>query len=146
MAKDFCEVCGLQDQQSDNAGHERVRVTCARCGTFEWEPRAPKPTPVAVDRQVKLSAFFRELNAVGVVPLLQAGLIQQVERRARPRLRDRALRALTAIIQRSDTILSARFKFLTPFGLRLSHTVQIKKSCVSSWGFWTATNSLKSRA
>ena len=99
MATDYCEVCGLQDQQSDGAGHGRVRVTCERCGTFEWAPGAPKPMPVTNGRLVKLSAFVREQNSVDIIPFLGAELIQQVERRPCPRLRDRALRALAAIVQ-----------------------------------------------
>jgi hypothetical protein len=133
MVSDYCEVCGLQDQQSNNAGHKRVRVTCVRCGTFEWEPGAPKPTPVPIDRQVKLSAFVREQNAVGVVPFLQADLIQQVERRARPRLRDRALRALAAIVQEVGYDLVSTFQISNNNILRIqavSHSADQEELCV----------------
>jgi hypothetical protein len=99
VPKEFCQVCSLQDQQSDNAGPGRLRFTCARCGDFEWEPSAPTPTPITSGRQVKLSAFVREQNAVGIISLLRAELIQEIERRALPRLRDRALRALAVIVQ-----------------------------------------------
>jgi hypothetical protein len=51
----------------------------------------------------------REQNAVGIDPLLRAELIQEVERRARPRLRDRALRALAAMIQEVGYELSTTF-------------------------------------
>jgi hypothetical protein len=99
MAYDFCEICGLANQQSVNAGERGVRVTCARCGTFDWEPRPPRLTPITREQQVKLSALVREQNAVGLVPILNAELIKKVNSRAQPRLRDRALRALAAIIQ-----------------------------------------------
>jgi hypothetical protein len=99
MTYDLCEICGLPNQQSVNAGERGVRVTCARCGTFDWEPRAPRLTPITREQQVKLSALVREQNAVGLVPILNAELIKKVNSRARPRLRDRALRALAAIVQ-----------------------------------------------
>jgi hypothetical protein len=99
MARDYCEICALADQQSANVGEGRVRVTCARCGTFDWEPLATRVTPITSEQQVKLSALIREQNAAGLVPILNAELIKQVNSRVRPRLRDRALRALAAIIQ-----------------------------------------------
>jgi hypothetical protein len=99
VAFDECEICRLPDQTSENAGPQRLRVTCERCGTFEWEPHVPRLTPETSSRQVMLSAFVREQNAVGITPFLQAGVVHQVERRRRPRLRDRALRALAAMVQ-----------------------------------------------
>jgi hypothetical protein len=57
MAIDYCEVCGLQDQKSDGAGDRRVRVTCERCGTFDWEPGASKPTPVTSERPISYRAL-----------------------------------------------------------------------------------------
>lgn len=96
---DYCQICGLQGQWSTNAGDGRVRVRCARCGDFEWEPLIPWPTPIRAARQVNLSAFVREQNAAGIVPLLNNELIKQVEIRSRPALRDRALRALSAMVQ-----------------------------------------------
>ena len=133
MAKDFCAVCSLQDQQSYDAEHGRVRVTCARCGTFEWDPRVPRPTPVTSGRQVRLSAFVREQNAGGVVPFLQADLIQQVERRACPRLRDRALRALAAIVQQVGYDLVSTFQISNNDILRIqavSHSADQEELCV----------------
>jgi len=99
MATDCCEVCGLEDQQSENAGPNRVRVTCARCGTFEWEPIAATARPVTDAGRVKLSAFVREQNAAGIAPLLVPTVLQQVDARPLPRLRDRALRALAAMVE-----------------------------------------------
>jgi hypothetical protein len=99
MATDRCEVCGLNDQQSDNAGSfHRVRVVCTRCGTFEWEP-ATTVGPVTDAGRVKISAFVREQNAAGVVPILMPSVLLQVEQRPLPRLRDRALRALAAMVE-----------------------------------------------
>lgn len=95
----YCEVCGQSGQHSENAGAERVRVTCERCGTFEWQPFAQKWTPLTDDQRVNLSALIREQNAVGIFPFLQAEAIQQIVRKSRPRLRERALLALAAIVQ-----------------------------------------------
>ncbi len=61
------------------------------------------------DRRVKLSAFVREQNAISIVPTLTADLIRQVERHSLPRLRDRALRALTAIVQEVGYDLASMF-------------------------------------
>ena len=97
MPVDYCQVCKRPDQESENAGGNRVRVRCQRCGTFEWEPL--QFTPPAKGDWVKLSAFVRDQNAAGIVPLLQADLIQQVESRPLPRLIDRAYRALTAMFR-----------------------------------------------
>ena len=108
MDTDFCEVCGLQGQQSQNAG-QHVRVTCQRCGTFEWEPGAPQAMPVTNSRRVKLSAFVREQNTAGITPFLHAEMVRQVERQAMPRLRDRALRALAAMVQEVGYDLSSTF-------------------------------------
>jgi len=109
MATDYCEICLLEDQPSESAGGQRVRVTCKRCGTFEWEPFASMATPVTDGRRVRLSAFVREQNAVGIVPFLHAALIQRVERQALPRLRDRALRALAVMVQEVGYDLSSTF-------------------------------------
>ena len=46
-----------------------------------------------------LSAFVREQNAIGITPFLRADVVQQIERRPRPRLRDRALCALAAMVE-----------------------------------------------
>jgi hypothetical protein len=100
LTQDHCEICGLADQQSASAGEGRVRVTCARCGTFDWEPNTPRLAPITGERQVKLSALVREQNAAGSVPFLNSELIKQIDLRSRPRLRDRALRALAAMVQK----------------------------------------------
>lgn len=100
MATDYCEICGLEDQQSENAGSfHRVRVTCVRCGTFDWEPPTTTVKSAATAARTKFSAFVREQNAAGIVPFLSPLVLQQVERQPLPRLRDRALRALAAIVQ-----------------------------------------------
>jgi hypothetical protein len=115
---DYCEVCGLPDQQSQNAGSDRVRVTCERCGTFEWRPPAQPWTPMTGDQKVNLSAFIREQNAVGIVPFLQAEGIQQIVRRKRPRLRDRALLALAAIVQEVGYELHKTVTFSNTFQIQ----------------------------
>ncbi len=100
MPTDRCLICDLADQQSDNAGDQRVRVNCERCGTFIYQVRDAVASPsMANEGKVNLSAFVREQNAVGIVPLLTAELMDQVKRRRRPRLRDRASRALAAKVQ-----------------------------------------------
>jgi hypothetical protein len=110
MATDYCEVCGLEDQKSDNSGtFNRVRVTCARCGTFEWEPATTVAKPETVAAQVKLSAFVREQNAAGIIPFLGPLVLQQVEQRRIPRLRDRALRALAAMVEEVGYDLTSTF-------------------------------------
>jgi hypothetical protein len=116
---DYCQVCGLQEQQSENAGKERVRVTCERCGTFEWEPpRVQKWPPLMDDQKVILSAFIREQKAVGIVPFLQAEAIQQIVRRKRPRLRDRALLALAAIVHKVGYQLDKTITFSNTFRIQ----------------------------
>ncbi len=111
MATDHCEICGLREQSSENAGSsQRVRVTCKRCGTFDWEPMTfRKPPPMTSSRQVKLSAFVREQNAISIIPFLSADLVRQVEHQPLPRLRDRALRALTAIVHDVGYDLASMF-------------------------------------
>jgi hypothetical protein len=99
MATDYCEICRLEDQQSENAGPNRVRVVCKRCGTYEWEPPAAATRSITGAGRVKLAAFVREENAVGIAPFLALPIIQQVEQRPLPRLRDRALRALAAMVE-----------------------------------------------
>jgi hypothetical protein len=112
MATDHCEICGLADQKSDNAGSpNRVRVTCARCGTFEWEPPATVPKPATEAGKIKLSAFVREQNGAGIVPFLAPLVLQQVERRPIPRLRDRALRALAAMVDEIGYDPNSTFSF-----------------------------------
>lgn len=109
MPTDYCRICGLEGQGSENAGTLRhVRVTCARCGTFEWDPTAPWPQGTK-DRKVKLSAFVREQNAVEIVPFLESELIQQVENRRPPRLRDRANLALTRIVAKVGYTLRSSY-------------------------------------
>ena len=104
-------ICELRGQSSDNGGPpQRVRVTCVRCGTFEWEPSTfAWATPEANKSQVKLSAFVREQNVAGIFPFLTANLLREVEQQPLPRLRDRALRALTAIIEEVGYSLTGIF-------------------------------------
>ena len=108
MSMDECLICDLAGQQSDNAGHPRqVRVTCDRCGTFSWEaPEAVLARPTTNEGKVNLSAYVREQNAVGIVPLLTAEVMEEVKRRRRPRLRDRASRVLAAIADAVGSDLS----------------------------------------
>jgi len=99
LTTDYCEICKRPEQQSGTAGDRRVRINCERCGEFEWEPppffrEGPQPR----DGWVKVSAFVREQNAVGIIPFLEAELVLQIEGRQLPRLRDRAQRALAAIV------------------------------------------------
>lgn len=108
-ATDYCQICGLVGQRSAHAADNRVRVSCNRCGDFEWAPLVPWPTPIRATRQVNLSAFVREQNAVGIVPFLNNELIKKVESRTRPPLRDRALRALAAIVQEIGYDLNTTF-------------------------------------
>jgi hypothetical protein len=110
-ARDFCEICGLKDQPSINAGADRVRVTCSRCGDFEWEPRARKPLPVMAGRREKLSAFIREQNTAGITPLVSAPLIRQVEQRPIPKLRDRAMRGLATLVAKTGFDSRSTFSF-----------------------------------
>jgi hypothetical protein len=111
MATDSCKICELQGQQSDNAGHDRIRIICNRCGTFEWAPLASRSSPATTGARVKLSAFVREQNAAGIVPFFGAELIRQVDQRALPRLRDRAQRALAAMVQEVGYDSHSTFSF-----------------------------------
>src|SRR5277367_1296076 len=101
MPKDACFICGLENQKSENAGKfAQVRVDCERCGTFVWEASdalARLGQPKTNDEKVNLSAVVREQNAVGITPLVTAELMELVKRRPRPRLRDRAMRALARL-------------------------------------------------
>jgi hypothetical protein len=96
-AADHCQLCLLMEQKYENAGRHCVKVTCERCGTFIWDSRVPRPATIG--HQVRLSAFTRDQNAVGIVPFLSAELVKQIERMPFPRLRERSLRALAAMVQ-----------------------------------------------
>jgi hypothetical protein len=98
LDQDYCEVCKLMGQKSAHAGPRGVRVTCKRCGTFTWNPLVFHPSPETREQQVRLSAFIQDQNAAGIEPHLTAELVKQVERIPIPRLRERSLRALAAMV------------------------------------------------
>lgn len=142
IATDYCEACGLEGQRSQNAGPaQRVRVTCKRCGTFEWEPIAAfMARPVTSGRRVRLSAFVREQNAAGITPLLRPEVIRQVERRPLPRLQDRALRALSAMVREVDMNYPRRSLSLICCAFMPNRTVRTTRTylCFSkSWDAYT---------
>ena len=112
MDTDQCVVCGLANQQSENADFpNHVSVTCERCGNFKWEPATTVVRPVTDAGRVKLPAFIREQNAAGSVPFLTPLVLRQVEQRRIPRLRDRALRALAAMVEVFGYDLDVLFGF-----------------------------------
>ena len=99
MSNDSCEPCQLAGQRSENAGALGVAVTCERCGTFTWNPMLPRDKEITPERRVRLSALIRQLNKAGVTPSLNDDLIEQIDRLPIPPLRERALRALAAMVE-----------------------------------------------
>ena len=73
---------------------------------------------------VNLSAFVREQNEVGIIPRLTAEVMEQVKRRPRPRLKDRAMCVLVEIVREIGWNLDKPFSvFLRSKIYAISYTV-----------------------
>ena len=96
---DPCVICQLLAQPTrEGSTRNSFTTRCSRCGDFEWDIHTPFDG--RSDRVVRMSGFVREQNAAGIVPLFTLELVRAVERMPIPRLRDRAMRLLAAIVDK----------------------------------------------
>ena len=90
-----CKICA-NPAECDRVPHWTWRLTCRRCGMFEYDDamRWPKPSP---DKLMRLSGWVREQNAAGVVPRINREILRRVTNMRVPGLRERADDVLSVI-------------------------------------------------
>lgn len=96
---DDCLICEASAQPTAaGVTPTSFRTTCIRCGEFDCDEIAQLQVFGARHPGwVSLSAFVREQNAAGLIPLLTTELVRSVAARPIPRLHDRAMRLLSKI-------------------------------------------------
>lgn len=130
--RDPCEICQLPDQQWDSCGTRWMRrISCARCGHYELDTTALPSRQGRTARQVRLSGFIREQNAAGIVPRITITLARRLECMPLPRLKARALRALSGMVQ------DVGFNVQQQFAFNKVVAIQAAAYCADAEELWT---------
>ena len=93
-----CRICGAPEAKFTR-DRTQCSVACARCGTYGYPITGDWLQPQTTDEIVRLPGWIREQNAGGIAPVLDVDSARSAMARPRPRLLDRAHRALSVIVQ-----------------------------------------------
>ena len=99
-----CDICGgMADYAPPYAPHDPPIVgrNCPRCGEFDFDLSFEWSKIKSPDQMVLLSAWVREQNAAGLVPVrITPEISNRVTRMPLPRLRERGNHALCVIARK----------------------------------------------